>query len=178
MSLLVAIAFAGWCVGLGGWLLREPGPGCRTAGVGLWVMAMGPTFVALEQAGIAPGSAAGTVNLAALAGWPLLGLGWGVSRLEPGLGHRLRPVLFVVLLLAAMLDPTAGALVRPVAAGALGVQAVAAVMSRQPLPLALGLIGAALPAVLLLPDAPSWGLALLAVAMLPSAWGLRAMESP
>ncbi len=180
MTLLLPIAAAGLCVGLGSWLLRAPGAGARTGGVGLWITAMGPTFQALDLAGLAPGSGPGATNLAALAGWPLLGLGWGLAQVEEGLAQRLRPFLFVVLLVAAMIDPTGGGLVRPVAAGALGVQGVAAAragLAGHRVVATLGLVGALLPAVLLVPEAPSWGLWLWAAALVPSSAGLLRLEA-
>ncbi len=180
MKLLLPILAAGLCFGLGGWLLRHPGPGARMGGVGLWIAAAGPAFFALDQAGVAPGSSAGTTNLAALAGWPLLGLGWGLAQVEEGLAVRLRPFVFVVLLLAAMLDPTAGGLVRPVGAVALLAQAGSAARAGavgDRASAGLGLFGALLPAVLLLPEAPEWGLWLWGAALLPSALGLARFEA-
>jgi hypothetical protein len=149
-------------------------------GVGLWIAAAGPTFYALEQAGLAPGSAVGTMNLSALAGWPLLSLGWGLAQLEGELATRVRPFVFVVLLLAAMIDPTGGALVRPVGAAALLVQSgssVRAALRGDRTSAALGLVGAALPAVLLFPQAPSWGLWLWGASLIPSALGLARFEA-
>jgi len=180
MTWLAPIAAATLCVGLGTWLLRAPGPGARTGGVGLWITAVGPTFQALDAAGLAPGSGPGATNLSALAGWPLLGLGWGLAQLDEELARRLRPFLFVVLLLAAMLDPTRGGLVRPVAAVALGVQGLSATragLSGARGTATLGLVGASLPLVLLHSEAPSWGLWLWAVALVPSSLGLRRFEA-
>jgi len=180
VTTLLPILAAGVCFGLGGWLLRHPGPGARMGGVGLWIAAAGPAFLALEQAGVAPGSSTGTMNLSALAGWPLLGLGWGLAQVEEGLAMRLRPFVFVVLLLAAMLDPTSGGLVRPVGAGALLVQAASAARAGaggDRISAGLGLLGALLPAVLLLPEAPGWGLWLWGAALIPSAFGLARFEA-
>lgn len=178
--MLLSILAAGLCFGLGTWLLRQPGPGARAGGVGLWIAAAGPAFYALDASGAAPGSAAGTMNLAALAGWPMLGLAWGLAQLEEELAGRLRAFVWVVLLLAAMLDPTGGGLVKPVGGAALLVQGVSAargLAGGARIPGALGLVGALLPTVLLLPDGFLWSLWLWGVALLPSALGLAGFEA-
>jgi hypothetical protein len=175
LTIALPIAFAALCVGLGVYLMQDDRPGSRLGGVGLWVFAAGPTFVALDAAGIAPG-ASGTMNLALIAGWPLLGLGWGLSRVEFELANRLRPLLFVVLLIAAMLDPRTGTWALAVDAGALGVQAIAALTVRRAWPTTLGLLGAVVPlAVLLQPTPPSWAPVVIAVSLVLSAVGLRAL---